>query len=57
MKGFREGSKIASKWLEENTTRVVSREARAFIYAGFFGALAGTFAGVVFSFGVGAFFF
>jgi hypothetical protein len=55
MKGFREGSRVATKWLEETTRKTVSQEAKGFLYAGFFGAVVGAFCGSVFSFGLGAF--
>ena len=57
MKGFRYGSSLYDTYLKKNVVSIVSREARGFLLAGFFGGLLGGFCASIFALGVGAFFF
>ena len=56
MRGFRPNSKAHDIHLAEVTGRIVSREARGFVYAGFLGGLLGGVVGGFFACGLGAFF-
>lgn len=52
--GFRKQS--AHPDFKENIVRIVSREARGFLLAGFFGGLLGGILGSFFAYGVGRYF-
>lgn len=57
VKGFRLGSRMHDLRIKELAIRAVSREARGFLFAGFFGGLCGGVVGGFFAFGLGAAFF
>jgi len=57
IRGFRTNTKAHDLRLKEIAVSVVSREARGFLLAGFFGGVCGGFCASCFAFGVGAFFF